>query len=324
MPEKRQLVLQDGTSNKFWNIELKGRSFKVAYGRIGTQGQQKTKAFGSGKEAKKAYDKLVNEKLKKGYGDARNSTHIADSSDIAPKSVQALLKAFQLNADDYDELSSLSELEEVLYEEEKMLVIDWRESLADALEWTNETHEGLKLTLETEWDEDEVAGTVAYGSREVKVRFVPADEDDFNTVMRAINGLIAPKAAWRRFRSCDNTDSYSYALLPLARWNSLDKAAPKLISSMFSKLPPLATLAANKKAGQGKRIKSDWSLKKLQADYLKRPCGTAARFEKSVRGYLKSPDWAGTAKDKLLTAQMVITIPYEHRAREMVMRRPTS
>ncbi len=57
----------EGTSNKFWEIELSGDSFTTRWGRIGTEGQSKTKAWDSAATAKKEYDKLVASKLKEGY-----------------------------------------------------------------------------------------------------------------------------------------------------------------------------------------------------------------------------------------------------------------
>ncbi len=52
---------------KFWAIKLDGASFTVKYGKIGTDGQEKTKDFDDEDAAKKEYDKLVAEKTKKGY-----------------------------------------------------------------------------------------------------------------------------------------------------------------------------------------------------------------------------------------------------------------
>jgi uncharacterized protein (TIGR02996 family) len=57
----------EGTSNKFWEITLEGTSFSTRYGKIGTDGQSTTKTFASPAEAKKAHDKLVAEKVGKGY-----------------------------------------------------------------------------------------------------------------------------------------------------------------------------------------------------------------------------------------------------------------
>lgn len=77
---ERQLVFSDGSSNKFWNIVLDGSSHTVNFGRIGTAGQSQTKDFASDAEAKKSYDKLVAEKLKKGYADSGSASSGSDSA----------------------------------------------------------------------------------------------------------------------------------------------------------------------------------------------------------------------------------------------------
>ncbi len=56
-----------GASSKFWEIELTGKSFTTTYGKIGSAGQRSVKELESAAEAKKEHDKLVAEKLKKGY-----------------------------------------------------------------------------------------------------------------------------------------------------------------------------------------------------------------------------------------------------------------
>jgi predicted DNA-binding WGR domain protein len=58
---------QEGTSSKFWEIALEGASFTTTYGRIGTDGQSSMKEYDSEEKAKKEYDKLIAEKVKKGY-----------------------------------------------------------------------------------------------------------------------------------------------------------------------------------------------------------------------------------------------------------------
>src|SRR6185503_896004 len=63
----RRFEFSEGTSNKFWTITLQGASHTVNYGRIGSAGQTSTAQFGSEAEARKSCDKLVAEKLKKGY-----------------------------------------------------------------------------------------------------------------------------------------------------------------------------------------------------------------------------------------------------------------
>jgi uncharacterized protein (TIGR02996 family) len=63
----RTFVSQDEKSNKFWNIELKGKSFTIQFGRVGTAGQTQVKDFPDEAKAKKEHDKLVAEKTGKGY-----------------------------------------------------------------------------------------------------------------------------------------------------------------------------------------------------------------------------------------------------------------
>jgi uncharacterized protein (TIGR02996 family) len=57
----------EGTSNKFWVIELDGKSFTTTYGKIGTTGQTTIKKFKTDAEAKREYEKIIAEKVKKGY-----------------------------------------------------------------------------------------------------------------------------------------------------------------------------------------------------------------------------------------------------------------
>jgi uncharacterized protein (TIGR02996 family) len=63
----RTFTYSDAKSHKFWNIELEGKSFTVTYGRIGTKGQTQTKKFPNADKAQTEHDKLVKQKLAKGY-----------------------------------------------------------------------------------------------------------------------------------------------------------------------------------------------------------------------------------------------------------------
>lgn len=82
---RRELIYMDAKSSKFWNIQLEGSSHTVTYGRIGSAGQSATKPFASEELARKDADKLIKEKLAKGYVDAAAQ---------APQSGQLLSVAF--------------------------------------------------------------------------------------------------------------------------------------------------------------------------------------------------------------------------------------
>ncbi len=56
-----------GSSSKFWAISHSGNSVATRWGRIGTDGQGKTKEFADDAAAKAAYEKLIAEKTREGY-----------------------------------------------------------------------------------------------------------------------------------------------------------------------------------------------------------------------------------------------------------------
>jgi DNA ligase-1 len=67
MSATRRFELCAGTSNKFWEIALKGSDVTVRFGRIGTQGQSTVKSFPDETAASNHAAKLVREKTGKGY-----------------------------------------------------------------------------------------------------------------------------------------------------------------------------------------------------------------------------------------------------------------
>ncbi len=61
-------VFEGGGSNKFWDIQVHGAAYTVRYGRVGTNGQTRTKQFASPAEATSAAEKITAKKVAKGYG----------------------------------------------------------------------------------------------------------------------------------------------------------------------------------------------------------------------------------------------------------------
>lgn len=76
---KKELTYEDDKSDKFWTIEVSGKSFTVTYGKTGSAGTSQTKKFTTPDACKKEAEKLVNEKLKKGYraGKAKSAKPVA-------------------------------------------------------------------------------------------------------------------------------------------------------------------------------------------------------------------------------------------------------
>ena len=58
-----------GAKSKFWEIDIAGTDVTVRYGRIGADGQTKTKSFADESAAQKHADGLIEEKTEKGYAE---------------------------------------------------------------------------------------------------------------------------------------------------------------------------------------------------------------------------------------------------------------
>ena len=68
---KKYLEYKDHVSNKFWEINLKGKQVTLTYGRIGIKNPaqivKKFKGKSANEEAKKFAEKKIGEKIRKGY-----------------------------------------------------------------------------------------------------------------------------------------------------------------------------------------------------------------------------------------------------------------
>jgi DNA ligase 1 len=64
---KRYFEFVKGTSNKFWEISLKGSDVTTLYGRIGSEGRSTTKSFDNPAGAKAFAEKIIGQKTKEGY-----------------------------------------------------------------------------------------------------------------------------------------------------------------------------------------------------------------------------------------------------------------
>ncbi len=80
----RRFEFVEGSSSKFWSPELQGSTFIVTYGRIGTAGQRKEKAFPDEESARREYEKKVAEKLREGYREVSEGGEAA-SEPVAPR-----------------------------------------------------------------------------------------------------------------------------------------------------------------------------------------------------------------------------------------------
>ena len=80
----KRLELSDGKAHKFWQVEQDGSDLHLRWGRIGTDGQAKTKSFDSAEAAQKDAEKQIRSKLKKGYAEVAASA----SAEVSTETVK--------------------------------------------------------------------------------------------------------------------------------------------------------------------------------------------------------------------------------------------
>jgi uncharacterized protein (TIGR02996 family) len=82
----RRFEYRDEKSAKFWSIHLQGKRFTIQFGKIGTTGQTQSKEFADEVRAKTEHDKLVAEKVKKGYAEVGATPAPAPAETATPTS----------------------------------------------------------------------------------------------------------------------------------------------------------------------------------------------------------------------------------------------
>ncbi|MEI7688162.1 MAG: AAA domain-containing protein, partial [Planctomycetota bacterium] len=68
-PDRKYLEFIEGASKKFWEILVEGSQHTVRFGRIGAQGQSRTKSFPDEAAARRDAERLLREKVVKGYSE---------------------------------------------------------------------------------------------------------------------------------------------------------------------------------------------------------------------------------------------------------------
>lgn len=77
---KRYFINTKAGSNKFWCAEQKNKTLLISFGRTGTKGQLLKKEFTNKTLCKAEADKLIKEKIKKGYKEAKGLPAVLQSS----------------------------------------------------------------------------------------------------------------------------------------------------------------------------------------------------------------------------------------------------
>jgi uncharacterized protein (TIGR02996 family) len=166
----RTFEFVEGGSRKFWNITRLSNGFQVHYGRLGTAGQRQEKIFADEAKAQEEYDKIVAEKLKKGYTETtpvaeRPPTTLREALEVAIDENPSDLAAWMALADHLaEEGDPRGELMQV-----QLALEDGKRTPAERAELTEREAELLKKYRKDlwgelkSWDKNRVSVTWARG-----------------------------------------------------------------------------------------------------------------------------------------------------------------
>jgi predicted DNA-binding WGR domain protein len=219
--QARRFEFLGGSSAKFWEVSVEGRELTVCFGRIGTDGQSKTKAFANEKAAQAEAEKLIREKAGKGYkevartdDDGEEARLTADqwwqrfeqsgwTDDVPPKELARIKTAFKKLkgnvADAYDILSVHGYDAECIENDgdySKWIIPAYRDASHGVLAATK-----IKDKLDVDVDEGTGTATVSFEVRGKKFsRDLEQDSDyvadDFHPFMNSVLAKLGDK---RRF-----------------------------------------------------------------------------------------------------------------------------
>jgi hypothetical protein len=123
------------------------------------------------------------------------------------------------------------DFEGVLCKSRSVLIFDNNSWLAETGETIVKQLSALGIDSRAEFDDEGDHGFIEVGGKRADIKYVPTN--DFNDVIRAINPLIEDKAHYRKFRSCQGSDTYEYAILKNEDWKSLEGSVPELVKLLF-------------------------------------------------------------------------------------------
>lgn len=204
----RKFINQDKLSNKFWNIEINGKIQKISYGKIDTKGREGIKEFASEAECVDETNKLISQKLKKGYVELtendiipiKEELSIADKADIYFwEAISKSNKYKNAHWSEYDVEEHLENLTELLSKYGKERLILFEKTLREKLQklYTAEIAE-LSIILENEFKNQQ--GKIIYDNQLSDDGFVYfrcwlllKGEEFFNEITKDINSFVSGK-----------------------------------------------------------------------------------------------------------------------------------
>ena len=132
---KRRFIYQDAKSDKFWDIDFEGTTQTVVYGKTGTAGREAVKEFATAEECIKESEKLIAQKLKKGYTELAEGEAAPEKREYSEEEKadyffwEAIEKSYKYNKKDWEAYDLEEHIEKLTaylskYSEEKLILFE--------------------------------------------------------------------------------------------------------------------------------------------------------------------------------------------------------
>ena len=132
---KRRFVYQDAKSDKFWDIDFEGTTQTVVYGKTGTAGREAVKEFATPEECTKESEKLIAQKLKKGYTELKEGEVAPEKREYSEEEKadyffwEAIEKSYKYNKKDWEAYDLREHIEKLTtylskYSEERLILFE--------------------------------------------------------------------------------------------------------------------------------------------------------------------------------------------------------
>lgn len=140
---KRYFINQDGFSNKFWNVEIQEKTQIITFGKIRTHGRQTIKEFETREECYRETEKLISQKLKKGYVEIFDEKNIPEKPTVSGdeagelffwSSIEKSNKHRNSDSSEYDIEEHLENLTKLLSKSGKQKLIQFEKCLQQNLQ----------------------------------------------------------------------------------------------------------------------------------------------------------------------------------------------
>ena len=161
---RQQLFFQDATSDKFWTAEADGTNQDISFGAVGTRGRRSEKQFASTEACLADTEKLIKQKIKKGYTKLAGNEVIPEKQASSPneigqqffwRSIEKSNKKRNTDWSEYDTEEHIENLTELLSKSGKQKLIQFEKQLQIYL---NQLHTAeiaeLSIILECEFKKE--------------------------------------------------------------------------------------------------------------------------------------------------------------------------